>query len=461
MEFTTGKTLRKFIDEDRRNINLPRRLSFGNINNETNHDDSSQLTSARTSCVSPSSSPWTRSPKNTARSPSPPLSYHCLASLHRREGNIYSITATKDFIFTGSSSKRIHAWKNPDCSEIGFVNSTSGDIRAILAYENLLITTHGDHRIRLWDVVSPTTENNFRIKKITTLPKRRRSLINYFPYPKKRKTIHDHHQHKDFISCVAYNDNEKLLYTGSWDQTVKVWKINENKCVDSFIAHEDFINAIVINQEDGCVFTCSCDGTVKIWRRVCKESSHILTTTLKLIQPLSPVNALALLNLSPVCFLYSGSSDGLINCWEKEKISGRYNHVGVLQGHHFAVLCLVTIDDLILSGSEDATIRIWKRDEEDYNFFHSCIQVIDGHHGPVKCLAAAVEINEVNVKCLLVYSASLDQSLKVWRVKVYDDHKVKLDKEKNDDEKLECMDWKVSPVLSPSWVEKKIQGFDL
>ncbi|KAH6758262.1 hypothetical protein C2S51_018497 [Perilla frutescens var. frutescens] len=440
MELCSENNLWKFMDEERKSINLPRRFSFGN-NAEC---PDSQLSSARTSCASAASfplwkmspeTPWTRSPM--ASSPSPPLLYHCLASLHRSEGNIFSITVTKDYIFTGSSSCRIHAWKQPDCTETVCLKASMGQVRAILACGKLLITTHGDCRIRLWDVSSI---QHLKPKKIMTFPQRR-SLFSY-----SRKRI----QHKDSISCLAYNSLEKLLYTGSWDHTVKVWKITEKRCIDSFVAHEGHVNAVVINQEDGCVFTCSSDGTVKIWRRVSRETSHILTMTLK-FQP-SPVNALALSLSSNDCFLYSGSSDGLINFWEKERISGRYNHAGFLQGHHFSVLCLVTIEDLILSGSEDATIRIWKREEG--NSFHSCVAVIDGHHGPVKCLAAAMETDEI-VKGLLVYSASLDQTMKVWRVKVYPTEKV------NGSDKTEGnADCKMSPVLSPSWVEKKIQGSD-
>ncbi|KAL8056141.1 hypothetical protein ABFS82_04G099700 [Erythranthe guttata] len=455
MEINSEKNLWKFLDEERRNINLPRRFSFGK--NET---VDSHLSSARTSCASSASlplwstspeTPWTRSPTTaTTASPSLPLLYHCLASLHRSEGSIFSITVTKDFIFTGSSSTRIHAWKQPDCSETGCIKTPSGQIRAILAHDNLLITTHADYKIRLWDISSSSVEN-FRPKKTTTLPQRR----SFFSYSSK-KTL----RHKDSISCLAYNSFEKLLYTGSWDHTVKVWRIAEKRCVDSFIAHDGSVNAIVINQEDGCVFTCSSDGTVKIWRRVFRESAHILTMTLK-FQP-SPVNALALsLTTKGDCFLYSGSSDGLINFWEKEKISGRYNHTGFLSGHHFAVLCLVTVEELILSGSEDSTIRIWKREDS----FHTCLAVIDGHHGPVKCLAAAVEETGEVVKGLLVYSASLDQTLKVWRVKVYPSEKGSLGKMADSvyeqdldlDGGAEC---RMSPVLSPSWVEKKIQGSD-
>ncbi|CAK9161514.1 unnamed protein product [Ilex paraguariensis] len=444
MDFGEEKNLWIFMDEERKNINLPRRLSFGN------HESDSHFTSARTSCASaapfplwPTSpeTPWTRSPMRT--SPTPSLLYHCVASLHRNEGNIFSITVSKDFIFTGSESSRIHAWKQPDCTEMGYIKAKSGEIRAILAKGKLLFTTHGDYKIRVWDV---SLTESFRPKKITTLPRRR----SFFSYP--RKNIH---QHKDYISCIAYNYAENLLYTGSWDKTVKAWKISGRQCVDSFVAHEGHVNAIVINQEDGCVFTCSSDGTVKIWRRVFGESSHILTMTLK-FQP-SPVNTLAF-SLSPSgCFLYSGSSDGLINFWEKGKMSGRYNHGGFLQGHHFAVLCLVSIGDLVLSGSEDATIRVWRREEG--NSFHSCLAVIDGHHGPVRCLAASLETMDIVIG-LLVYSTSLDQTFKVWRVKVYPSETMNSEKSKSveNDQQSEILECEMNPVLSPSWVEKKIQG---
>ncbi|GFP90431.1 myosin heavy chain kinase b [Phtheirospermum japonicum] len=342
--------------------------------------------------------PWTRSPMRA--SPSPTLPYDCLASLHFTKGNIFSLTITKDFIFTGSSSSKIHAWKLPDCAEMGYIRAPSGEIRAMLAYDKLLFTTHGDCSVRAWEI-SPIQK--FRLKKITTLPRR-----SFFSFPRKNII-------KVSISCLAYNIKEKLLFTGSMNQTVSVWRISEKRCVESFIAHEGCVNAIVINEEDdGCVFTCSSDGTLKIWRRVFRESSHILITVLSFQQ--TPINALALSTSPSFCFLYSGSSNGTINFWEKEENSGRYNHAGFLHGHHFAVLCLVTIGDLILSGSDDATIRIWRREGD--NSLHSSLAVIDGHHGPVKCLSASVMESDECVGGLLVCSASLDQTLKVWRVKV-------------------------------------------
>ncbi|KAL5783296.1 hypothetical protein ACOSP7_008325 [Xanthoceras sorbifolium] len=454
MEFYGQKTLFSFMDEER--MEFPQSPTHRhNLSIKTRHDmceQDLQFSPPRPSSphspgpvftlLPPPSpeSPWTLSPLQT---PSPSILYHCIASLHRHEGNIYSLAVSKGIVFTGSDSNRIRAWRQPDCIERGHIKASSGEVRATLAHGNMLFTAHRDFKIRVWNF---TVSDNFRTKKVATLPRRSSFLL----FPKTNSQ-----QHKDCVSCMAYYHAEGLLYTGSYDKTVKAWRVLDKKCVDSFVAHESNVNAIVVNQDDGCVFTCSSDGSVKIWRRVYRENSHTLTMTLKFQQ--SPVNALALSSFFNNCFLYSGSSDGTINFWEKEKMSGRFNHGGFLQGHQFAVLCLVAIEKLIFSGSEDTTIRVWRREEG--SCFHECLAVLDGHRGPVRCLAACLEMEKV-VMGFLVYSASLDQTFKAWRIKVMPEEKTCLDftDRIGNDSKTKMRDYEMSPVLSPSWVEKKIKS---
>ncbi|KAF8393407.1 hypothetical protein HHK36_021651 [Tetracentron sinense] len=449
MEFYGKRTLRGLIDEDKKTKPSPTHLSFKTHQEmlEPNPQFMSPTRHSSPSMISffpPSpESPWTLSPLHTT--PSPSLLYHCVASLHRHDGNIFSIGVSRGMVFTGSQSSHIRLWQQQECVERGYLKASSGEVRAILAYGNMLFTTHRDYKIRIWNI---SFSENFRCKKITTLPQRSPFLLF-------QRT--NTHQHKDFISCLAYYHAEGLLYTGSWDKTVKAWRVSDKKCVDSFVAHEDNVNAIVVNQEDGCVFTCSSDGSVKIWRRVYMESSHTLTMILKFQR--SPVNALALSlgSSKDSCFLYSGSSDGFINFWEKEKMSGRFNHGGFLDGHRFAVLCLVAVESLVFSGSEDTTIRVWRREEG--SSFHGCLAVLDGHRGPVKCLTASLEVKKDFVMGFLVYSASLDQTFKVWRIRVLpEEKKIDSDTERYD-QRIKIMGYEmISPVLSPSWVKKKIQG---
>jgi COMPASS component SWD3 len=135
-------------------------------------------------------SPWTLSPLQT---PSPSLLYHCIASLHCHEGNIYSIVVSKELVFTGCESNRIRAWRQPDGMERGCLKANSGEIRAMFAYGNMLFTTHKDHKILVWNF---TVSDSFRFNKVSTLPRRGSFLL----YLKRTNT----HKHKDCISCIAY-----------------------------------------------------------------------------------------------------------------------------------------------------------------------------------------------------------------------------------------------------------------
>lgn len=51
-------------------------------------------------------------------------------------------------------------------------------------------------------------------------------------------------------------------------------------------------------------------------------------------------------------------------------------------------MCLAVVSDLLCSGSADKTVRIWRRNSDK---IYSCLAVLEGHTGPVKCLTAAID----------------------------------------------------------------------
>ncbi|KAF9616014.1 hypothetical protein IFM89_027953 [Coptis chinensis] len=138
-----------------------------------------------------------------------------------------------------------------DFAERGYLKTNSGDVRAILAYGNMLFTTHKDHKVRVSSVTS--NSGDFPSRKLTMLPPQ-----NSFASSQGRKRYNT-----KIVSHASLTTMQKgyYIYTGSWDKTVKTWRVSDQRCMDSFVAHNDAISAIVVNQEDGSVFTCSSDGS--------------------------------------------------------------------------------------------------------------------------------------------------------------------------------------------------------
>lgn len=217
------------------------------------------------------------------------------------------------------------------------------------------------------------------------------------------------------ISSVAINVSDDVLYSASLDKTVKVWRISDVKCIETIQAHNEPVNAVVV-ADDGVLYTASDDATVRVWRRnFCSgDRPHSLTVTLP--AKYSPVKTLALTADGAV--LYGGCSDGYVHFWLKGWFSGQLQYGGALPGHTHAVMCIASVGDYVVSGSADATSRVWIREQDGQ---HSCVAVLQGHRGPVRCIAAFLTgtraSEESDQDSCAVCTGSLDGVLKMWRVK--------------------------------------------
>ncbi|GAA0143880.1 hypothetical protein LIER_04460 [Lithospermum erythrorhizon] len=336
--------------------------------------------------------------------------YGHIGSLVREEGHVYSLAASGDLLYTGSESKNIRVWKN--LKEYSGFKSHSGLVKAIVVLGDKIFTGHQDGKIRLWKLSDRKKKVYKRIGNLPTTRDYIKTSMNPKNYVEvRRNRIRPWIRHFDAVSSMSVDIQRGLLYSGSWDKTFKVWRLSDSKCLESVDAHEDAVNSIAVGF-DGLVFTGSADGTVKVWRRelVGRISKHILVETL-----LEQANAVTSLVVnSAAAVVYTGSSDGLVNFWQRAKHF--FSHNGVLRGHKLAVLCLALGGNLVLSGSADKSICVWRREEGGA---HSCMSVLTGHVGPVKCLA--MEEEDVNDESKgdqrwIVYSGSLDKSVKLWRV---------------------------------------------
>ncbi|KAL0430323.1 UNVERIFIED_CONTAM: protein JINGUBANG [Sesamum radiatum] len=417
--------------------NSLRRQTFGNLLQSegddsfrfsNTSDNSPRQSTPRTSVTSStySSSPLDQSPRSlsfpsvdlssTPLSQSPwtsevlPESYAytgLVGSLVREEGHIYSLAASGDLLYTGSESKNIRVWKNQ--KEFSSFKSNSGLVKAIVIADELIFSGHQDGKIRIWKVSQKDPSIHKRIGALPTFKAKVKSSLNpshYVEGKKHRNAIWI--KHTDAISSLSLSEDKSLLYSASWDRTFKVWRISDSKCLESINSHDDAVNSIVAGL-DGLVFTGSADGSVKVWRRQMEEkgTKHILSQTL--LKQECAVTALAINPSATV--LYCGSSDGQVNFWERDKF---LSHGGVLRGHKLAVLCLATVGNLVLSGSADNNICVWRKEGGE----HVSLSVLIGHRGPVKCLA--VEEKETHWEGddtqYIVYSGSIDKSVKIWRV---------------------------------------------
>ncbi|KAG5007965.1 hypothetical protein GLYMA_09G225100v4 [Glycine max] len=380
-----------------------------------NTPPSTSSSCSSSSCSSRSiSSESDESPFCSQRIPIPIVSggfFHSHRSLSVLSGHVGSVSCLAlcgEFILSASQGKDIIVWQQPDLRVFAKFGQGDGSVKALATVGNKVFTAHQDSRIRVWKV-SRSSENVFKL--VDTLPTTKDYLGKFMKQSNYVQTRRHHKrlwiEHADSISCLTvYNG---FIYSGSWDKTLKVWRLSDLKCLESIKAHDDAINGLVACK--GVMYSASADGKIKAWGRKKdgKGEEHGLKGVLEGHKDVS-FNAVVVSEDGK--WVYGGGSDGFVMGWEGLE-SCCWKLVSETKAHEMAVLCMCLMGEILCSGSADKTIGIWRRE----TFGKLCkVGVISGHEGPVKCLQASP--NRIGGGFLL-YSGSLDRSVRVWWVPRY------------------------------------------
>ncbi|XP_021691003.2 protein JINGUBANG-like [Hevea brasiliensis] len=333
----------------------------------------------------------------TLKTPKPHIS--CL-SIHNTL--LYAASINEINVFDLSNYTHIDKFAANDPS--------SGFIKSIAFHNNKVFTAHQDCKIRVWQI-SPCKEHHL----LCTLPTVK-DRFRHFLLPRNYVNVRRHKkrlwiEHWDTVSGLAVHG--MLIYSVSWDKSFKIWNVENNRCLESVLAHQDAVNTVVVS-DNGTVYTGSADGLIRVWKKVGKERKHSLVYTLE--KHKSTINALALNGDGSV--LFSGGCDRSIMVWERKEVDENEHQMvfaEALWGHAGAILCLMTGEHWLVSGSSDRTVRIWQKGKMEG---YSCMVVLEGHERPVKSLVAVAGGGAYNNggSSLSICSGSLDGEIKVWKV---------------------------------------------
>jgi len=185
-------------------------------------------------------------------------------------------------------------------------------------------------------------------------------------------------------------DGHRVI-TGSFDNTLKVWDLENGRELATLAGHSGSINSVVITSDNCRAISASNDKTLRVWDL---ESGHELHT---LIGHKKGIHVVALTpdNRRVV----SGSDDNTLKVWDLE--TGRM--LNTLKGHtaEISAVILTHNGNRIISASRDKTLKVW--DLESGRELHTLI----GHRDIINAVAVTPD------GCRAI-SGSSDETLKVW-----------------------------------------------
>jgi len=171
-----------------------------------------------------------------------------------------------------------------------------------------------------------------------------------YGYPKRSLRGHNH-----FVSDVVISSDGQFALTGSWDNTLRLWDINNGRCTRRFVGHTKDVLSVAFSADNRQIVSGSRDKSVKLWNTLgeCKYTIGVgagagHTEWVSCVRFSPSLNA-------PV--IVSAGWDKLVKVWNLSSCTLRTN----LEGHT-GYLNTVTVSpdgSLCASGGKDGTAMLW------------------------------------------------------------------------------------------------------
>lgn len=207
-------------------------------------------------------------------------------------------------------------------------------------------------------------------------------------------------QHRDAVTSLAFRRGTNQLYSSSKDRTIKTWSLDELAYVETLFGHQDEVVDVAALSQERCISVGARDRTARLWKVV--EETQLVFRGGGSSEKHRPKNSNG--DLGPKSYnegsidrialvdaeiFITGSDDGSLSLWSLNKKKPIFTvplahgldpalkpeeasaeavpdiaHVPERTPRWITALATVPYSDVVVSGSWDGEVRIWRISED-------------------------------------------------------------------------------------------------
>ncbi|XXQ32732.1 WD domain, G-beta repeat [Plasmodiophora brassicae] len=273
----------------------------------------------------------------------------CLKVVRIRRGELHQISVHSDDLIVVGAQECVEVWNVHRQVQSRECQGHTGPIVGLarLQQERMLCSASLDNTIRCWSIGSMSCVAVLR-------------------------------EAASEIASIAHVPDTNLVLSGLDNGVIHLWNVDTGSTL-VLKAHTNMVTCMAIarvpRRHRDYLITSGFDGRVIIWdltnRKTvnpCQdhELQHAGPILEKLTVAFNPSSGTVL----------AGGNDCLVHIWDLETYESR----GRLQGHTAAVTSLAFDANIVFTGADDGTVRIWD------GYYRHCLWTLDDHADSIRCM---------------------------------------------------------------------------
>jgi F-box and WD-40 domain protein CDC4 len=261
------------------------------------------------------------------------------------EGGVWALQLDGDILVSGSTDQSIRVWSIATGKCLHSFKGHTSTVRCLaivkpvqidtavdglpvmMPKQPLLVSASRDSTLRVWKLPHATDLPTYEANSSADVE----NAYSLSVLTGHQSTIRD---------IAAYSDT---IVSGSYDTTVRVWKISTGETVHTLTGHTQKIYSVVLDHENKRCISGSMDNSVRIW---CLDTGNCLLS----LQGHTSLVGLLQFNHG---LLVSGCADGTLRIWNPDNGICR-----AILRHTGAITAFQHDGRKVISGS-DRTLKMW------------------------------------------------------------------------------------------------------